>query len=85
MKRGFIFTSLCVKPQLFRLFDYFSGCPPTHYGPLCNTTCPPNCKGPCDLDVGHCIFGCTNGWTGDRCDQGENKFYMYNTIIFKSK
>ncbi|CAG2232086.1 PTPRA [Mytilus edulis] len=51
------------------LLIVLGGCPPTHYGPLCNTTCPPNCKGPCDLDVGHCIIGCTNGWTGDRCDQ----------------
>ncbi|XP_052087518.1 receptor-type tyrosine-protein phosphatase T-like [Mytilus californianus] len=45
------------------------GCPPTHYGPLCNTTCPQNCNGPCDLDVGHCIFGCLNGWTGTTCEQ----------------
>ncbi|XP_063398995.1 platelet endothelial aggregation receptor 1-like [Mytilus trossulus] len=48
------------------------GCPPTHYGALCNTTCPQNCNGPCDLDVGDCIYGCTNGWTGDRCDQDCN-------------
>ncbi|XP_063399962.1 multiple epidermal growth factor-like domains protein 10 [Mytilus trossulus] len=45
------------------------GCPPTHYGPLCNITCPLNCKGPCDLDVGYCTFGCINGWTGIRCEQ----------------
>ncbi|CAC5418182.1 MEGF10_11 [Mytilus coruscus] len=45
------------------------GCPPTHYGPLCNTTCPQNCNGPCDLDVGNCIFGCIDGWTGTTCEQ----------------
>ncbi|XP_076115892.1 uncharacterized protein LOC143083529 [Mytilus galloprovincialis] len=44
------------------------GCPPTHYGHLCNTTCPQNCRGPCDLDVGICKFGCINGWTGNRCE-----------------
>ncbi|CAG2229402.1 unnamed protein product [Mytilus edulis] len=41
---------------------------PLHYGYLCNTTCPPNCKGPCEIDVGDCLLGCTNGWTGNRCD-----------------
>ncbi|CAC5418187.1 PTPRT [Mytilus coruscus] len=45
------------------------GCPPTHYGPLCNTSCPDNCNGPCGLDIGQCKFGCKNGWTGDRCDK----------------
>ncbi|XP_071121659.1 multiple epidermal growth factor-like domains protein 6 [Mytilus edulis] len=45
------------------------GCPPTHYGPLCNITCPQNCKGPCDLDLGHCTFGCIDGWTGISCEQ----------------
>ncbi|CAC5418190.1 PTPRT [Mytilus coruscus] len=45
------------------------GCPPTHYGPFCNTTCPQNCNGPCELDVGLCTFGCKDGWTGKRCKQ----------------
>ncbi|VDH95845.1 Hypothetical predicted protein, partial [Mytilus galloprovincialis] len=45
------------------------GCPPTHYGPLCNTTCPQNCKGPCDLESGICILGCMNGWTDVKCDK----------------
>ncbi|CAC5412432.1 PTPRT [Mytilus coruscus] len=45
------------------------GCRPTHYGPLCNTTCPQNCHGPCDLENGNCKFGCMNGWTGVKCEQ----------------
>ncbi|CAC5376552.1 PTPRT [Mytilus coruscus] len=45
------------------------GCPSTQYGPLCNTTCPTNCRGPCDLETGHCIFGCLNGWIGEKCEQ----------------
>ncbi|XP_076115922.1 uncharacterized protein LOC143083542 [Mytilus galloprovincialis] len=45
------------------------GCPPTHYGPLCNTTCPHNCNGPCDLESGICILGCMNGWTDVKCDK----------------
>ncbi|XP_071121539.1 multiple epidermal growth factor-like domains protein 10 [Mytilus edulis] len=56
------------------------GCPPTHYGPFCNTTCPVNCYGPCDLDNGICKFGCMNGWTGDRCENGKTYvfcLYMY--------
>ncbi|VDI60957.1 Hypothetical predicted protein [Mytilus galloprovincialis] len=43
------------------------GCPPTHYGHLCSRSCPKNCKGPCDLESGSCIFGCINGWTGNTC------------------
>ncbi|CAG2194766.1 MEGF10_11 [Mytilus edulis] len=45
----------------------FGGCPPTHYGLVCTELCPQNCHGPCDLDSGNCIFGCLNGWTGDKC------------------
>ncbi|CAC5362800.1 unnamed protein product [Mytilus coruscus] len=45
------------------------GCPPTYYGPLCNTSCPKNCRGPCDLENGICKFGCSNGWTGVECKQ----------------
>lgn len=54
------------------IYPYFSGCPPTLYGPLCNTTCPQNCDGPCDLDVGLCTFGCINGWIGNTCEQGKH-------------
>ncbi|XP_063398312.1 cell death abnormality protein 1-like [Mytilus trossulus] len=45
------------------------GCPPSHYGSVCTNLCPPKCHGPCDLDSGNCIFGCVNGWTGDKCEQ----------------
>ncbi|VDI84210.1 Hypothetical predicted protein [Mytilus galloprovincialis] len=45
------------------------GCPSTHYGPMCNESCPENCHGPCDLKTGNCAFGCLNGWTGDNCAQ----------------
>ncbi|CAC5398621.1 unnamed protein product [Mytilus coruscus] len=45
------------------------GCPPSHYGPVCNQSCPRNCYGPCDLATGQCIFGCLNGWTGDKCEE----------------
>ncbi|CAG2203352.1 unnamed protein product [Mytilus edulis] len=40
------------------------GCPPTHYGPLCNKLCPVNCSGPCELETGHCSFGCVYPSTG---------------------
>ncbi|CAG2215467.1 Tyrosine-protein phosphatase non-receptor type 7 [Mytilus edulis] len=32
-------------------------------------TCPAKCQGPCDLDTGRCIFGCSNGWIGEKCVQ----------------
>ncbi|CAG2257239.1 PTPRT [Mytilus edulis] len=51
------------------LYIILAGCPPTHYGPLCNTTCPKNCNGPCDLESGICILGCMNGWTDVKCDK----------------
>ncbi|CAG2207207.1 PTPRT [Mytilus edulis] len=47
----------------------FEGCPSTQYGPLCNRACPLNCHGPCDLEQGHCKLGCSNGWTGEKCEQ----------------
>ncbi|XP_052071237.1 multiple epidermal growth factor-like domains protein 10 isoform X2 [Mytilus californianus] len=45
------------------------GCPPSYYGPVCNQSCSKTCNGPCDLDTGKCIFGCLNGWRGDKCEQ----------------
>ncbi|CAC5417493.1 unnamed protein product [Mytilus coruscus] len=45
------------------------GCPPSRYGPICNESCPGNCNGPCDLETGNCVFGCLDGWTGDKCGQ----------------
>ncbi|XP_052105008.1 receptor-type tyrosine-protein phosphatase epsilon-like [Mytilus californianus] len=45
------------------------GCPPTHYGPVCTYSCPQNCQGPCNLESGNCTFGCSNGWTGNKCEQ----------------
>ncbi|CAG2210187.1 unnamed protein product [Mytilus edulis] len=45
------------------------GCPSTKYGPLCNKACPENCHGPCDLETGRCLFGCSNGWIGETCKQ----------------
>lgn len=68
--------SLQYESTICQLHSYVIGCPPTHYGSLCHTTCPPNCKGPCEIDVGDCLLGCTNGWTGNRCDTGDNIFFM---------
>ncbi|XP_071181979.1 cell death abnormality protein 1-like [Mytilus edulis] len=45
------------------------GCPSTKYGPLCSKACPENCHGPCELETGRCIFGCSNGWIGVNCEQ----------------
>ncbi|XP_076115329.1 receptor-type tyrosine-protein phosphatase epsilon-like [Mytilus galloprovincialis] len=45
------------------------GCPSTKYDPLCNRACPENCHGPCDLETGRCLFGCSNGWIGETCEQ----------------
>ncbi|CAC5364405.1 unnamed protein product [Mytilus coruscus] len=53
------------------------GCPPAYYGPICTKTCPVNCSGPCDLETGNCIFGCSNGWIGDKCELGEKNAYSF--------
>ncbi|CAC5421897.1 Tyrosine-protein kinase receptor Tie-1,Tyrosine-protein kinase Shark,Melanoma receptor tyrosine-protein kinase,Ack-related non-receptor tyrosine kinase,Tyrosine-protein kinase ZAP-70,Vascular endothelial growth factor receptor 1,Receptor tyrosine-protein kinase erbB-4,Tyrosine-protein kinase SYK,Tyrosine-protein kinase Fer [Mytilus coruscus] len=44
------------------------GCPSTKYGKLCEEACPEQCHGPCDLKTGRCIFGCSNGWIGEKCE-----------------
>ncbi|XP_052105281.1 receptor-type tyrosine-protein phosphatase epsilon-like [Mytilus californianus] len=54
------------------------GCPPTQYGFMCNISCPDNCHGPCDLDTGKCIFGCLNGWIGERCETACDDWYFGN-------
>lgn len=61
---------------------FLLGCPPAHYGPLCNRSCPQNCKGPCDLESGICIFGCLNGWTGNTCVQGKTHFHVISAIDY---
>ncbi|CAG2250517.1 unnamed protein product [Mytilus edulis] len=52
------------------------GCFYGKYGDSCQLLCPGNCIGPCDLNTGNCLFGCFDGWIGDRCDKAcdEGKF-----------
>ncbi|VDI45795.1 receptor-type tyrosine-protein phosphatase T [Mytilus galloprovincialis] len=45
------------------------GCPSSNYGKLCEKDCPENCHGPCDLETGRCISGCSNGWIGEKCEE----------------
>ncbi|XP_071159959.1 plexin-B2-like isoform X2 [Mytilus edulis] len=61
------------------------GCPPTNYGPLCNKWCPVNCSGPCDLETGHCSFGCVNGWIGDKCELDAECFEDSETPVLKCR
>lgn len=50
----------------------FSGCPYRRYGDKCEHVCSENClgQGQCDLISGNCLSGCSNGWVGEKCDQG---------------
>ncbi|XP_063398426.1 uncharacterized protein LOC134683184 [Mytilus trossulus] len=58
------------------------GCPSTQYGPLCTIKCPLNCHGPCDLDTGNCISGCSNGWIGEKCGQAcSSGFYGQECLL----
>ncbi|VDI05385.1 Hypothetical predicted protein [Mytilus galloprovincialis] len=43
-------------------------CPPSYYGNLCQSRCPVNCSGPCDLETGQCTDGCINGRFGETCE-----------------
>ncbi|XP_063418249.1 plexin-B2-like [Mytilus trossulus] len=61
------------------------GCPPTNYGPLCNKLCPVNCSGPCDLETGHCSFGCVNGWIGNTCELDAECFEDLETPVLKCR
>ncbi|CAG2203571.1 unnamed protein product [Mytilus edulis] len=45
------------------------GCPYGKYGDSCHLTCSENCMGPCDLITGNCLFGCTSGWLGAKCER----------------
>ncbi|CAG2230439.1 MEGF10_11 [Mytilus edulis] len=44
------------------------GCPYGKYGDNCQSTCPKNCNGFCDLDTGNCVLGCLDGWLGEKCE-----------------
>ncbi|VDH90184.1 receptor-type tyrosine-protein phosphatase A [Mytilus galloprovincialis] len=44
------------------------GCPSSNYGKLCEKNCPKQCRGPCDLETGRCLSGCSNGWIGEKCE-----------------
>ncbi|CAC5409011.1 unnamed protein product [Mytilus coruscus] len=46
-----------------------AGCSYGNYGDSCQFTCAENCLRPCDLKTGNCLFGCFDGWLGDRCDK----------------
>ncbi|XP_052067766.1 receptor-type tyrosine-protein phosphatase alpha-like [Mytilus californianus] len=47
-----------------------TGCPLGTYGVYCGMKCSENCiSGSCDLVSGHCTFGCTDGWVGNRCNK----------------
>ncbi|XP_071132328.1 cell death abnormality protein 1-like isoform X1 [Mytilus edulis] len=52
------------------------GCPYGKYGDRCESTCPDHCIGSCDLRTGNCVFGCSSGWLGEKCNRacGEGKF-----------
>ncbi|XP_076109308.1 uncharacterized protein LOC143077878 [Mytilus galloprovincialis] len=52
------------------------GCPYGKYGDRCESTCPDHCIGSCDLKTGNCVFGCSSGWIGEKCDRAcdEGKF-----------
>ncbi|XP_076106748.1 uncharacterized protein LOC143075016 [Mytilus galloprovincialis] len=45
------------------------GCPYGNYGDNCQLTCSKNCMGPCDVITGNCLFGCSVGWLGEKCDR----------------
>ncbi|CAG2194765.1 PTPRT [Mytilus edulis] len=58
------------------------GCPSTQYGPLCTIQCPLNCHGPCDLDTGNCISGCSKGWIGEKCEEAcSSGFYGQECLL----
>lgn len=49
-----------------------TGCPVGKYGVNCQLNCSVNCiSKACDLDSGHCILGCIDGWVGERCNESK--------------
>ena len=59
-------------------FPPFSACYDGYYGPDCAVRCG-NCKDNqvCDSITGWCDAGCSLGFRGLRCDQGDNIFVPY--------
>ncbi|CAC5396107.1 unnamed protein product [Mytilus coruscus] len=47
------------------------GCPFEKYGDNCEFLCSTNCVGHCNLVTGNCSLGCLDGWTGNKCEQGQ--------------
>lgn len=63
----------------------FKGCPSIKYGKLCEKSCPEKCYGPCDLETGCCISGCSNGWIGEKCVEGiEYQIYYFLYQLMQS-
>ena len=72
-----------LNPKCFRKSDYSPECGPGKYGGGCGQTCSVHCSGtgdPCDHITGHCTNGCDAGYTGDKCDQGENILMPKTTV-----
>lgn len=54
------------------------------YGEKCTQQCSGNCKDneTCNHVTGQCDNGCTTGWKGDMCDNG-NTWYLYFSPFIK--
>lgn len=54
------------------------GCPYGKYGVSCEHYCSEHClgQGQCDVVSGSCLSGCSDGWVGEKCDQGISYFVM---------
>ena len=51
-------------------------CKPGWYGEGCKQQCSGNCKiAPCNHVTGHCDGGCTSGWNGTFCLEGDAKSF----------
>ncbi|CAG2196832.1 PTPRT [Mytilus edulis] len=58
------------------------GCPSSKYGTLCEKACPAKCNGPCDLETGRCVSGCSNGWIGEKCEEAcSSGFYGRECLL----
>lgn len=54
-----------------------TGCPVGMYGVKCQLNCSVNCiSKACDLDSGHCILGCIDGWVSERCNESKLKLML---------
>ncbi|KAK3782899.1 hypothetical protein RRG08_004697 [Elysia crispata] len=61
--------------RAYYICEYYTTCADQTYGANCSEKCSTNCRGPnndCEDVKGFCIFGCDDGYQGEKCEKACN-------------